>query len=48
MPVPYDRYTFLLNTFQILQITAIENDINYRTVHVPFVKFVVQPNTEIS
>ena len=40
--------SFLLNTFQILQITAIENEINNRTVPAPFVKFVGQPNTEIS
>ena len=38
----------LLNTFQILQITAIENEISDRTVPAPFVKFVGQPNTEIS
>ena len=41
-------FFFLLNTFQILQITAIENEINNRTVPAPFVKFVGQPNTEIS
>ena len=28
-----------LNTFQILQIIAIENEMNYRTVYSPFVKF---------
>ena len=33
---------------KIQQITAIENEINYRTVHAPFVKFVGQLNTEIS
>ena len=38
----------LLNAFQILQITAIENEVNNRAVPVPFVKFVGQPNTEIS
>ena len=41
-------FFFLLNTFQILQITAIENEINNRTDPAPFVKFVGQPNTEIS
>ena len=39
---------FLLDTFQILQITAIENEVNNRTVPAPFVKFVGQRNTEIS
>ena len=47
--LPFMRITFfLLNTFQILQITAIENEIDNRTVPAPFVKFVGQPNTEIS
>ena len=37
-----------MNTFKILQITVIENEIDNRTVHAPFVKFVGQSNTEIS
>ena len=31
--------SFLLDTFQILQITAIENEMNNRTVHALFVNF---------
>ena len=39
---------FLSNTFQILQITAIENEVNNRTVPAPSVKFFGQAMTAIT
>ena len=42
-----EALNFFIEYFYIVQITVIENEIDNRTVHAPFVKFVGQPNTEI-